>query len=65
MRSTRTTSMKSALFLTDRFLASLPRFLIGTLTIRIRPNSLRINHLKISNRYNLGLPIPVPEPDTK
>ncbi len=56
MRSTRTTSMKGALFLTDRFLASLPRFLIGTLTIRIRPNSLRINHLKISNRYNLGVP---------
>jgi hypothetical protein len=58
MRSTRTTSMKGALFLNDLFLASLPRFLIGTLTIRIRPNPRRINHLKISNRYNLGLPVP-------
>jgi|HubBroStandDraft_1064217.scaffolds.fasta_scaffold01670_13 hypothetical protein len=65
MRLTHTTSMKGALFLTDRFLASLPRFLIGTLNIRIRPNSLRINHLKISNRYNLGLPIPIREPDPK
>ncbi len=56
MRSTRTTSMKGALFLTNRFLAPLPRFLIGTLKIRIRPNSLRINDLEISNRYNLEDP---------
>jgi hypothetical protein len=65
MRSTRTTSTKGARFLTDRFLASRPHFLIGTLIIRIRRNSLRINHLKIYNRYNLRLPIPVPEPDPK
>jgi hypothetical protein len=62
MRSIHST-MKSALFLTDGFLASLPRFLIGTLKIRIRPNSLRINHLKISNRYDPGPPVPVAETD--